>query len=131
MTIEQLRQLKQAAENARYDRTRDFVDVFMFSVYCGGLRVSDLISLKWNEIDMSNRIVRHYQVKNHNRKAVLLTIPMADGAVDILERWKGRNENYVFGLLDDEFDLSDEEDFLRIKQSRTRTINQSLAMLGE
>lgn len=131
LTIEQLRQLKQAAENARYDRTRDFVDVFMFSVYCGGLRVSDLISLKWNEIDMSSRIVRHYQVKNHNRKAVLLTIPMADGAVDILERWKGRNENYVFGLLDDEFDLSDEEDFLRIKQSRTRTINQSLAMLGE
>ena len=95
------------------------------------MRVSDLISLKWNEIDMSNRIVKHYQVKNHNRKAVLLTIPMADGAVDILERWKGRNENYVFGLLDDEFDLSDEENFLRIKQSRTRTINQSLAMLGE
>lgn len=131
LTIEQLRGLKQVAENARYDRTRDFVDMFMFSVYCGGLRVSDLISLKWAEIDMDNKIVRHYQVKNHNRKSVLLTIPMADGAVDILERWKGRNENFVFGLLDDEFDLSDEENFLRIKQSRTRTINQSLAMLGE
>lgn len=131
LTIEQLRGLKKVAENARYDRTRDFVDMFMFSVYCGGLRVSDLISLKWAEIDIDNKIVRHYQVKNHNRKSVLLTIPMADGAVDILERWKGRNENFVFGLLDDEFDLSDEENFLRIKQSRTRTINQSLAMLGE
>ena len=102
LTIEQLRKLKQVANEAKYDRTRDFVDMFMFSFYCGGMRVSDVISLKWDEVDMENRIVRHYQVKNHNRKAVLLTIPMADGAVEILEKWKGRNENYVFGLLDDE-----------------------------
>lgn len=131
LTIEQLRALKQAAEQAKYDRTRDFVDMFMFSFFCGGMRVSDIISLKWEEVDMENRMVKHYQVKNHNRKAVLLTIPMADGAVEILERWKGRNENYVFGLLDDEFDLSDEESFQNIKQSRIRTIDQSLAALGE
>ncbi len=131
LTIEQLKALKEAAANAKYDRTRDFVDMFMFSVYCGGLRVSDIISLKWKEVDMDNRMVRHYQVKNHNRKSVLLTIPMADGAVEILERWKGRSENFVFGLLDDEFDLSDEVRFQEIKQSRTRTINQSLALLGE
>lgn len=131
LTIEQLKSLKEAAAKAKYDRTRDFVDMFFFSVFCGGLRVSDIISLKWKEVDMENRMVRHYQVKNHSRKTVLLTIPMADGAVEILERWKGRNENYVFGLLDDEFDLSNEERFMEIKQSRTRTINQSLAALGE
>ena len=34
-------------------------------------------------------------------------------------------------MLDDEFDLSDEEKFMDIKQSRTRTINQSLAVMGE
>jgi len=131
LTIEQLKKLKDAAGKAKYDRTRDFVDMFMFSLFCGGLRVSDIISLKWEEINMGDKMVNHYQVKNHNRKSVLLTIPMADGAIEILERWKGRNENYVFGLLDDEFDLSDEENFLHIKQSRTRTINQSLAALGE
>ena len=131
LTIEQLKSLKVAAANAKYDRTRDFVDMFMFSFFCGGLRVSDLISLKWGEVDMENKMVKHYQVKNHSRKSVLLTIPMADGAVEILERWKGRNENYVFGMLDDEFDLNDEERFQEIKQSRTRTINQSLAVLGE
>ena len=37
----------------------------------------------------------------------------------------------MFGMLDDEFDLSDEEEFMRIKQSRTRTIDQSLAALGK
>jgi len=131
LTIEQLKSLKEAAANAKFDRTRDFVDMFMFSVFCGGLRVSDLITLKWEEVDMEKKMVRHYQVKNHSRKSVLLTIPMADGAIEILERWKGRNENYVFGLLDDEFDLSDRESFQNIKQSRTRTINQSLAALGE
>ena len=131
LTIDQLKLLKEAAANAKYNRTRDFVDMFMFSVFCGGLRVSDIISLKWDEVDMENKMVRHYQVKNHNRKTILLTIPMADGAVEILERWKGRNENFIFGLLDDEFDLSDEQRFQDIKQSRTRTINQSLAVLGE
>ena len=131
LTLDQLKKLKEVAAAAKYDRTRDFVDMFMFSVFCGGLRVSDIISLKWDEVDMENKMVRHYQVKNHNRKSVLLTIPMADGAVEILERWKGRNENFVFGLLDDEFDLSDEERFQDVKQSRTRTINQSLAVLGE
>ena len=131
LSIEQLKALKEAAGKAKYDRTRDFVDMFMFSVFCGGLRVSDIISLRWDEIDVESRMVKHYQVKNHNRKAVLLTIPMADGAIEILERWKGRSENYVFGMLDDEFDLSDEEAFMDIKQSRTRTINQSLAVLGE
>lgn len=131
LTIDQLKALKEAAANAKYNRTRDFVDMFMFSVFCGGLRVSDIISLKWDEVDMENRMVRHYQVKNHSRKALLLTIPMADGAVEILERWKGRNENFVFGMLDDEFDLSDEERFQDIKKSKIRTINQSLATLGE
>lgn len=131
LTIEQLKQLKEVAGKARFSRTRDFVDMFMFSVFCGGLRVSDIISLKWSEVDMENRMVKHYQVKNHNRKSVLLTIPMADGAIEILNRWKGRNENFVFGMLDDEFDLSNEELFNDVKQSRTRTINQSLNALGE
>ena len=131
LTIDQLKELKQVAAMARYDRTRDFVDMFMFSVFCGGMRVSDIISLKWNEVDMESRMVRHYQVKNHSRRAVLLTIPMADGAVEILERWKGRNENYVFGMLDDEFDMRDEKKFMQIKNSRIRTINQSLAALGD
>ena len=93
--------------------------------------MSDLITLKWDEVDMDNKMVRHYQVKNHSRKALLLIIPMAKGAIEILKRWKGRNDNYVFGMLDDEFDLSDGERFQNIKQSRTRTINQSLAALGE
>lgn len=131
LTIEQLKSLKEAAMKAKYDRTRDFVDMFMFSLFCGGLRVSDLISLKWDEIDLENKMVNHYQVKNHSRKSVLLTIPMADGAIEILNRWKGRSENFVFGMLDDEFDLSNEEQFINIKKSRTRTLNQSLAALGE
>ncbi|MBO4561253.1 MAG: site-specific integrase [Bacteroidaceae bacterium] len=131
LTIEQLRELKKVGEKAKYDRTKDFIDMFLFSVFCGGMRVSDIISLRWDEVDLENRMVKHYQVKNHNRKSVLLTIPLADGGVEILERWKGRNENFVFGLLDDEFDLSDEKLFMKVKNSKVRTIDQSLSCLGE
>lgn len=131
LTIEQLRELKKVGEKAKYDRTKDFIDMFLFSVFCGGMRVSDIISLRWDEVDLENRMVKHYQVKNHNRKSVLLTIPLADGGVEILERWKGRNENFVFGMLDDEFDLTDEKLFMKVKNSKVRTIDQSLSCLGE
>ena len=34
-------------------------------------------------------------------------------------------------MLDDEFDMRDEKKFMQIKNSRIRTINQSLAALGD
>ena len=47
------------------------------------------------------------QVKGHAKNAKMLTIPISDGGMAFLEKWKGKNENYVFGILGDEFDLGD------------------------
>ena len=48
-----------------------------------------------------------------------------------MKRWEGRYDNFVFGLLPDDFDLYDETLFNKVKKSKLRTINQSLRTIGE
>ena len=40
-------------------------------------------------------------------------------------------EEFVFGLLPSGYDLSDDADFLKVKNARDRTINQSLHSVGD
>ena len=129
LTIEQLRKFKQLAGKAKYDRTREYADVFLFACFTG-LRWSDLISLKWSEIDMDKSMISHMQYKGHSRKAKMLYIPLNDTSREILERWKGKHEEFVFGLLPNDYDLSDEVGFLKVRNAADRTINQSLQSIG-
>ena len=129
LTIEQLRKFKQLAGKAKYDRTREYADVFLFACFTG-LRWSDLISLKWNEVDMDKSMISHMQYKGHSRKAKMLYIPLNDTSREILERWKGKHEEFVFGLLPNDYDLSDEVGFLKVRNAADRTINQSLQSIG-
>ena len=61
----------------------------------------------------------------------MLYIPLNDISRDILARWNGRYEEFVFGLLPAGYDLSDDADFLKVKNATDRTINQSLRSVGD
>ena len=130
LNIEQLRKFKELTDKAKYDRTREIADIFIFSCFTG-LRVSDLISLKWNEVNMDENIISHRQYKNHAHKAKLLYIPLNDTSREILERWKDKHEEFVFGMLPSGYDLSNATDFKKVKNAKTRTINQSLRSIGD
>ena len=130
LNIEQLRMFKELTDKAKYDRTREIADIFIFSCFTG-LRVSDLISLKWSEVNMDENIISHKQYKNHAHKAKLLYIPLNDTSREILERWKDKHEEFVFGLLPSGYDLSNATDFKKVKNAKTRTINQSLRSIGD
>ena len=130
LNIEQLRKFKELTDKAKYDRTREIADIFIFSCFTG-LRVSDLISLKWSEINMDENIISHRQYKNHAHKAKLLYIPLNDTSREILERWKDKHEEFVFGMLPSGYDLSNATDFKKVKNAKTRTINQSLRSIGD
>lgn len=131
LTQEQVKQLIEAVKTAKYERTRDIFDMFMFSLHTCGLRFSDVATLRWAEIDMDKRTIRHIQVKNHTRNAKMLSLSIPDEGMKILHRWQGRNDNFVFGLLDDEFDLSNCENLKETLNSKNRTINTSLHTLGD
>lgn len=130
LSIEQLRKLKELAGKAKYERTREFADMFLFSSFTG-LRFSDLMTLKWSEIDIDKGMISHMQYKGHNRRAKMLYIPLNDTSRDILERWKGKYEEFVFGLLPSGYDLSDDADFKKVRNAKDRTINQSLKSIGD
>ena len=131
LTSEQVKQLIEIVKSAKYDRTRDIFDMFMFSLYVSGLRFSDIATLRWAEIDMDKRTIRHIQVKNHTRNAKMLSLSIPDEGMKILQKWQGRNDNFVFGLLDDEFDLTDCARLKETLNSKNRTINISLKTLGD
>jgi len=107
LTEDQIKKLMTVVKSSKYQRTKEIFEMFMFSIYTCGLRFSDVATLRWDEIDMEKRIIKHMLVKGHTRSAKILTIPISEESGKILENWKGRNENFVFGLLDDEFELGD------------------------
>ena len=64
---------------------------------------------------MDENIISQKQYKNHAHKAKLLYIPLNDTSREILERWKGKHEEFVFGLLPSGYDLSNATDFKKVK----------------
>ena len=130
LTIEQLRKFKEIVSKVKHQRTREIADIFLFACFAG-LRMSDLMTLKWSEIDIDKGMISHMQYKGHNRRAKMLYIPLNDTSREILERWKDKYEEFVFGLLPSGYDLSDDADFIKVKNTKDRTINQSLKSIGD
>lgn len=131
LTVEQVKELIKITEQSKYPRTKELVDMFMFSIHTGGMRFSDICTLRWSEVDMENRTIKHLQVKNHTRKPTILTLPITDEGKRILDKWKGRNNNFVFDMLCEDFDLNDEKMLKHTINSLNKTMNQSLRCLGE
>lgn len=96
--------------------------MFMFSFYACGLRLIDMMTLRWVDIDFKKQVIRKIQVKTRNRNV----IPIREAAIEILNRWKGRYKVFVFGLLSDKFDLNNDEELRKRRNSVTATINTSL-----
>jgi integrase len=57
LTIEQLRKCKEVVGKVKYKRTQEIADMFFFACFTG-LRVSDLISLKWSEVVMDKGMIQ-------------------------------------------------------------------------
>ena len=95
---------------------------FEMALRACGLRISDIITLRWCDIDFEKKELDKIQVKTRGRNI----IPLTDEALEILRQWQGKHEVFVFGLLPDNFDLKDEEKLRTRRNSITSTINKSL-----
>ena len=107
LTAEQLQQLIALYPDLKYDRTRDYLDMFLFVVHVG-LRVSDIITLKWSHIDFEKGVLKKVLYK----KSQSVPIPLLDPAMKILRRWQVRklNDVFVFDLLPSDFDLTNDKE---------------------
>ena len=101
--------------------------MFKFSYLSCGPRISDIITLRWCDIDFEKKELCKIQVKTRGRNI----IPLTDEALEILEEWKGRHNVFVFGLLSDNFDLKDEVMLRTRRNSITSTINKQLENISK
>lgn len=108
-------------------RRKEYVEMFLFALYACGLRVIDIITLQWSDIDLDKRTLNKIQVKTKHRNV----IPLSDQAMGVLKKWEGRHSHFVFGLLPDDFNLDDTAALYHIRNTKTRGINQSLNVIGE
>lgn len=122
LTEEELKKFSIIRSCLLHPRQKDFHDMFMFSFYSCGLRLIDIITLRWEDIDSKRKLIKKVQIKTRNRNVV----PIVEPAERILERWQGRNKVYVFDLLDENFELSDDETLRMRRNSIDSTINTSL-----
>lgn len=102
-------------------------DMFVFAAYCGGLRVSDMLQLKWKNIDKTHI---HFTIRKTGSQ---LSIKVPDRGLTILEKYKPKKaekEHYIFpmlqnGLNEKDFRLVDNE-----ISSATAYINKNLKILA-
>lgn len=129
LTEEQLQEFINLYYTVKYDRTREFIDIFMFSYYACGLRFSDLLTIEWKHIDWENKKIN----KNLFKGKIPHNIPLTDGALEILSRWKQKNynERFIFNLLPDYFNLKDVALLDNQRKSKNRSLQTSLNELGK
>jgi site-specific recombinase XerD len=76
-------------------------NAFLFSFYNAGIRISDILMLKWNLIQEGRLIYKMYKTtKSHS--LILKGKPLA-----ILKKYKGKSESFVFPFLSERYDYSD------------------------
>lgn len=109
------------------NKQADVLEMFKFSYLSCGPRISDIITLRWCDIDFEKKELCKIQVKTRGRNI----IPLTDEALKILEEWKGRHNAFVFGLLSDDFDLKDEVMLRTRRNSITKSINNSLESISK
>lgn len=129
LSDEQIRQLIDFYNTDTEPRRKEYIEMFLFSLYACGLRIIDILTLQWSNIDMKKRTISKIQVKTKNRNV----IPLSDKAQRILSEWKKRypENRFVFGLIPNDFNLDDSEKLYSIRNTKTRGINQALTVVGK
>lgn len=103
-------------------------NMFVFASYTGGLRVSDVLKLKWGQFDGTHV---HVTIKKTKEQ---LSIKIPDKALEIIRMYmpkKPKSNDYIFPVLRDGLDESDLRLFDNAITSATTLINKNLKIIAE
>ncbi len=102
-------------------------NIWLFSFYFAGVRISDVLEIKWSDI-VNDRL---YYEMNKNDKPVSLKIP--EKALSIIELYrydKQSKDDYIFPYLK-QADQNDPEDLFRKSRNASRLFNKWLKRIAE
>ena len=111
-------------------KRKEVADMFFFSYYTCGMRVSDVMTLEWDQVDLIKKVIRKTQFKTKSEKPIEVTIN--EEARKILLRWMeyDRNSRFVFDLLDKNIDLNNQRSIFMARNARDRMMNRVLGELS-
>lgn len=129
LTPEQMQEFVNHYSTVKHNRTREIMDMFMFSFYACGLRFSDILTLEWTHINFEEEEL----TKNLYKGKVAHTIPLTAPAIEILKRWEQKkcNGRFVFDLLPSNFDLDNVALLDDKRKSKNRILQTSLTAIGD
>ncbi len=126
LTEEEMKRLSLLDKISLTSRQAEVLEMFVFSFQACGLRISDIISLRWKDVNYEKRTIKKILIKTRKRN----TIPLNDSAKKILSNWEGINSTFVFNLLPENFDLNDDKEFRKRRNSITSSFNRILEKIS-
>jgi integrase/recombinase XerD len=102
--------------------------MFIFASYTGGLRISDVLKLQWQNFDGS-----HIHLSIHKTKSQL-SIKLPNKAIEIItlfKKAKQRPTDFIFPMLHNDMDLNNPEDTYSQISSATAYINKNLKLIAK
>jgi len=102
--------------------------MFIFAAYTGGLRVSDVLKLRWQNFDNS-----HIHIAIHKTKSQL-SIKLPNKAIQIINQYhtkKSKPTDFIFPMLENGINLDDPQISYQQISSATAYINKNLKILAQ
>lgn len=103
-------------------------DMFVFAAYAGGLRVSDLLQLKWNHFDGTN--INYTIMKTGSQ----LSVRVPNKALALIEKYRPEKPNqnsFIFPMLPENLNMKDAREVDSAISSATAYINKNLKVIAE
>jgi len=101
-------------------------NAYVFSCYAAGIRISDILQLKWKDFDGTNITIEMYKTKE------MVSVKLPNKAMEIISKYKtdspDESENYIFPFLDSNKEY-DEEQLFKAISSRTAYANKDLGKI--
>jgi integrase len=122
LTEDELKAIEELSltENSMMDHHRN---MYVFACYVGGLRVSDLLQLRWENFDGKHIIIETQKTKD------TISIQVPNKGLSILDKYKTEESepsHFIFPFLDNRLDYSDAKLLHKSISSKTAYANTDL-----
>jgi integrase len=97
---------------------------FLFSFYCAGIRASDVLQLKWQNVSPDGRLEYHME-KTGQYKSISL-MPKANAILKHYKNRASKPQDYIFPFIDKSLDLKDSMVLFNQISSCTALVNKYL-----
>jgi len=101
---------------------------FLFSFYCAGIRVSDLLQLKWSNITSVGRL--DYQMEKTGKQKSINLIPKAKKIIEEYKKDKSHPSHFIFPLIPFDADIKAPSVLFNQISSKTALLNKYLKKIA-